>query len=573
MLKVLFALWITAVIAGCASESATEDRYYFLVNADPQMGEQDSENRGIRLLNRLLHDFVDDVNAMSPAPEFVVFDGDLVAFPRAESFANFVRLVKPLTVPVKLVHGNHDGRFPDTKFLDAQEELSGYRALHYSFDQGQWHFVVIPAPEMTPRPAQRRELLKWLADDLSANVDRPTMVFMHYHVMPVGLSQLEYYTLKMSYKRELLDVLATPGNVRYVISGHVHAGVKASIKTAWTYRGIHFVVAPSPVWPRAFGDEYPKVLEAGDGEDRGYFLEVAIDGDQATLYGRKINSDLRRRYPDAFPEFTEDADPRAFSALPEMEATQELVNGDFEDGLDGWLGPLRYRGASPTAYVRQTRANPRSDGKAAYLRVRPKSTAWTLDESDEIYQVIQWSPAERPLVTLDYIAPAEGHSIAGGGYFRITAFNGDARAHAQWFHWGAREELVRHLPQIADYIATGDERGLAQFARRARQADVLSWRIPELGGWRSLQINVADLYEQAGKTGRSWSELGVDRLVIAAGVWSGARPGSGGAMWVDNVSVSPGSDEPTTISGNPINLSERALIAPYGSSYLDRIAN
>lgn len=564
------ALLIVATASGCIAES-NDEPFRFIVNADPQMGEADARNPGIRKLNALLEGFVAEVNAQDPAPSFVVFDGDLVAFPRPASFANFVRLVEPLTVPVKLVHGNHDGKFPDTQFLDAQEKLQGQRALQYSWNQGRWHFTVIPAPEMTPKAEQRQALLDWLRADLAEHSDRPTMVFMHYHLLPVGLSQLEYYTLEMNYKRELLEVLTGAQNLRYVISGHVHAGVKASIKSAWTYRGVNFVVAPSPVWPRAFGDEFPQMLQAGDGENMGYYLEVEIEGDEATLYGRKIGASERHRYPPSFAEFREDLDPRALSTIPEVDAAPELVNGDFEEGMQGWLGPWRYRHAKPAGFIRTTRSNKGTQGRAAYLRVRQKDRPWTYDESEEIFQVVRWSPQERPLVSLDYRVTAEGYTAFGGGYVRIVGYRGGTRVLTELFHWGAREHQARHLPLIFNYIAMGDEFSIEHFHQAARRGDVLAWRIPEVPTWQTLRVNVADLFERGGPKPRQWSALGVDRLAIAVGVWAGQRPESGGAVWLDNVTLRQAADEPTVLGRRQAVISPRARQAPYGSHFLDGV--
>ncbi len=109
------------------SLAEASDTFYFVMNADPQIGPADSPHANERRLQQMLADFVVEVNAMTPPPAFVVFNGDLVAFPRENFFASFNSTVQALDPPIVLVHGNHDGRYPDTQFYDSQELLSGFR--------------------------------------------------------------------------------------------------------------------------------------------------------------------------------------------------------------------------------------------------------------------------------------------------------------------------------------------------------------------------------------------------------------------------------------------------------------
>lgn len=229
------------------------EEFSFVINADPQIGPPDSKADIERNLHQLLKDFVREWNGAPKRPAFVLYDGDLVAYDRPAYFAAFRDVVKEHNVPVALVHGNHDGGFGDPHFLDVQQVVSGFRRLYYSFNCGRWHFVVLPCPEIVGEQGEG-PMLRWLAEDLRASKDRPTMVFLHYHLLPVGLSQCEYYTMPMSFKRALLEAFARHGNVRHVVSGHVHAGIKSSIKTSWSYKGTNYIVAPSPVPPRSFGE-------------------------------------------------------------------------------------------------------------------------------------------------------------------------------------------------------------------------------------------------------------------------------------------------------------------------------
>jgi hypothetical protein len=137
---------------------------------------------------------------------------------------------------------------------------------------------------------------------------------MHYHLLPVGTSQLEFYTQSIGYKNRLLDTLTRHGNVRYVFSGHVHSGIQNSVKTAWDYRGVNFVVAPSPVRPRPFGEEYPEYTLDG-----GYYLKVEVQGKSVRLFGHQIGRPAEHLYPASARKFD-----FALSTLPLTRAISRL---------------------------------------------------------------------------------------------------------------------------------------------------------------------------------------------------------------------------------------------------------
>ncbi len=340
-----------------------KEKFMFLINSDPQMGDEHTKKDGLKILNELLEMFVDETNERKDEnkPEFVVWNGDLVWKPLQNAFDNFQRIVAKMKTPSVLVHGNHDGKNQDPKFLNLQQNLSGYRKLFYSFDYGKWHFVVIAAQEKFSSKAKKKELLLWLNDDLNKHKDKQTMLFMHYHILPVGLSQMEFYTyIPMSFKNKLLDIITKNNNVKYVFSGHVHIGVKASIKTARNYKGTNFILVPTPVFARPFGEEHPEFRKKGDRYNRrGFYMEVHVDGDNVGLVGRKINYAHKVDYPKTFQQFEKSEDIRSFIPEGLLPVNDKLRNGDFSQGLDGWMSSWRYQTDG-----RKTYQNKVKDGKS-----------------------------------------------------------------------------------------------------------------------------------------------------------------------------------------------------------------
>ena len=82
------------------------------------------------------------------------------------------------------------------------------------------------------------------------------MVFQHVPVHPAGISPHINYAESVFVKRTFLEILSRYGNVKYCLSGHVHIPVRASFKTAVSYRGIQLINLPAAGYrPRAFGEE------------------------------------------------------------------------------------------------------------------------------------------------------------------------------------------------------------------------------------------------------------------------------------------------------------------------------
>jgi Icc protein len=92
----------------------------------------------VRNFERGLQKAVLEVSFMDPAPDFVVFGGDLAQLGKKAEFEHGLEILKGLTVPVKWVIGEHDYYLDLGKYW--QEKIS---PLHYSFDHKGFHFVVL----------------------------------------------------------------------------------------------------------------------------------------------------------------------------------------------------------------------------------------------------------------------------------------------------------------------------------------------------------------------------------------------------------------------------------------------
>jgi predicted MPP superfamily phosphohydrolase len=194
---------VALLLVGLFSQlDKTGDNFRFVINADAHVSRE--------VHNQLLRDFVKEVNAMNPQPAFVIFNGDIYernGFPQTTD--TLLRIVKDMKALPIAVTGNHDCRDFDVDkiFRPVQKAFNGTTGDTFSFDAGQWHFVVMPTRELLMTREKEQAFLDWLDKDLKANRSRPTMAFMHYHVLPVGMSQLEFYTYSIEYKNRLMATL------------------------------------------------------------------------------------------------------------------------------------------------------------------------------------------------------------------------------------------------------------------------------------------------------------------------------------------------------------------------------
>ncbi len=566
--KIVFSILVVlALIGPLAGESLYPElqnvghRYRFVINADPQMGPRDGHPYE-KILYDLLDDFITEVNAFSPAPAFVLFNGDMIAYNKPAYFEAFEGLAKKIKYPVVLVHGNHDGTYPYPDFLQMQKNLCGFSKSYYSFDCGRWHYVLLPTLEPRDSESAAAEMLEWLDRDLKANRDKPTMVFLHFHLLPVGLSQTEYYTYEISFKKKLVDAILKYGNVRQVISGHVHTGIKSSVKTSWTYKGTNFIVAPSPVDPRRFGEEFDDFTE---GEDRGYYLIAEVNGPNVTFVGRKTNSPAEYEYPQTFRKFTEEIEPRTFKTIDQLPAHEQLINGNFEDGLAGWHKTYRYRqDKNPTwqAKIVQTgksagdkdaqQKNPVKallednekavDNKCAYVHTERIGHEWTYEELMEIYQVVTVPGGGTPQFSAKYFVGTENKSHYGGGYFRLHAYSKKGLEFIMFFTWGANEDKTYHTPSVLAYADHGtafsDRQGHRYYYLEQMTEDnkAFFWRIPDFWhSWHSLDINVEQLYNAAAD--KFFKDLGINKMMVACGTWTGWTPEAHSGAYFDKIKL------------------------------------
>ena len=210
-----------------------------------------------------------------------------------------------LNCPLYHVLGNHD------LDLYSKEEVMrfwGMPSRYYSFDMGEYHFVVIDANYIKdgedkvdfcrgnyvkwmfqgnePFPYVPEDELKWLEEDLK-KTDKQTVVFSHEGLNDAFLNAIN--------QREIFDILKNaPCGVRLCINGHKHQDLLEEQEgiPIYTVNSISGYSVPAQFAARRFDDEteknYPNAQYMCIYEDP-LFVIVTIDEKSIEIEGGKTS--------------------------------------------------------------------------------------------------------------------------------------------------------------------------------------------------------------------------------------------------------------------------------------------
>jgi 3',5'-cyclic-AMP phosphodiesterase len=287
----------TVSVAGAASGKV--EPFTFAYISDAHLYKRELNDRFVRQLLRA----VDDINGLDPAPDFVLFGGDLAQLGAPEELELGAQILKNVKAPVHMMVGEHDW------YLDLGDK---WRALFgqetYSLDHKGVHFVVLQsvverdfwtARGMTPEERMhtvagldngiqsRFEVgepqREWLKQDLGKlPVDTPVVVFSHSPLY-------KYYRPWNFWTDDAEQVQAILKRFAHVtvIHGHTHQMLTNRIGN------IHFHGMLSTAWPWPYAPEglpkltiqmnRPDPFDPNDGLGTGT-IDVQANGMVDALY-------------------------------------------------------------------------------------------------------------------------------------------------------------------------------------------------------------------------------------------------------------------------------------------------
>ena len=195
-----------------------------------------------------LENCIAHVNGLDPRPELVLATGDLVDLALAEDYPVLRRALSRLEMPVYVIPGNHDDRdamrraFGDLGYFP---EEGGF--LNYTVEEYPLRMIgidtLLPGQVSGGLCADR---LRWLADRLAEQPERPTMIFMHHPPFASGIAFLD--TPPFEGAEAMARIVAANRQVRQIVCGHIHRAIHVN------WAGTCAAVAPSTVYqmPLAF---------------------------------------------------------------------------------------------------------------------------------------------------------------------------------------------------------------------------------------------------------------------------------------------------------------------------------
>lgn len=194
------------------------------------------EEANLQRLNRVLARLVEGPNR----PDLLLLTGDLTEFGDAASYARLADALKVCPFPVQVMAGNHDARepllaaFPQTPaeggFVQFALELDGLRLLAIdTLDPGR-HGGAFCA-----------ERAGWLAAQLAARPDVPTLIAMHHPPFASGIAWLDSDEDEAWIAR-FAATIAGHAQVRAIIAGHLHR----TIHTLWNGAALTVCASSAP---------------------------------------------------------------------------------------------------------------------------------------------------------------------------------------------------------------------------------------------------------------------------------------------------------------------------------------
>lgn len=185
---------------------------------------------------------IERINTAYSDADLVVFAGDLVDRGKfSEPYEALKEALESLLPPYALTLGNHDGRDTFCGVFGMDHcGAAGYVQSAHTCDGT--HVLVLDSAADAPAPegfrgaraawgqlcAQRLDRLQHWLEETNG---QPVIVILHHPPLKLGLSG---DTMALREPEAFINLLARHGNVRHVISGHIH------MTTTAVHRGISF---------------------------------------------------------------------------------------------------------------------------------------------------------------------------------------------------------------------------------------------------------------------------------------------------------------------------------------------
>jgi 3',5'-cyclic AMP phosphodiesterase CpdA len=191
------------------------------VGFEPEAGE--NEFNFVRFRNVLGHLLSQPVQ-----PDMLVLSGDLTDGGQPECYDRIKRLIEDCTFPVHVIPGNHDNRehmlraFPDCPTADGFAQ--------YAIECNGLRVVCLDSFEPRRHGGAFCETrAAWLARELAAHPDTPTIIFMHHPPVVAGIEWMDPKPQEAWYKR-FHETVAGHTQIVAIQAGHLHRALHTVVE-------------------------------------------------------------------------------------------------------------------------------------------------------------------------------------------------------------------------------------------------------------------------------------------------------------------------------------------------------
>ena len=186
-----------------------------------------------------LEQCIGHINALLPRPDVVLVTGDITDFGRPEEYHQAGLLLNQLTMPYFVISGNHD--LPDAMRIEFDEHrylpVDGF--VHYVIEDYPVRMIGLDTQVVgKPYGLMCQQRLDWLEQQLLADPERPTLVFMHHHPFDTGIEHMDAQNCRNG--EALGSLVEQHPQIKYILCGHVHR----QVEVAW--HGTLVAIGPSP---------------------------------------------------------------------------------------------------------------------------------------------------------------------------------------------------------------------------------------------------------------------------------------------------------------------------------------
>lgn len=216
---------------------------------------------------------VASIRRLRPAPDALVFTGDLADNLADSEYAQVLAAVEDIDAPSYALPGNHDDRDGVRRHFGIPGEPG--TPVQYAIELGALRILMLdstrPGADAGEFDAGR---LAWLEEALSADPLTPTLLAMHHPPLVTHVPGLDALALADNDRVALAEVVGRHPNVLLIIAGHVHRAILGQLA------GARVLSAPSTY----IGFELDVLAERIDDVPTppGYVVHLLRDGELAS---------------------------------------------------------------------------------------------------------------------------------------------------------------------------------------------------------------------------------------------------------------------------------------------------